>query len=130
KALLRLWGAAKPLVERLALTSTVEDLREGNVLSSYQVKRALEHVFTSFALAGPGLRSLTLRLRMQTAVCFLSAEGLSIGDVAKHVGYGSTEAMAVAFRQAGLPPPTVVREALMGTNGGALPTERAPSSSS
>jgi transcriptional regulator GlxA family with amidase domain len=45
-------------------------------------------------------------------VLFLSAEGASITDVARTVGYGSVEAMSQAFRLAGLPAPSVVQQAL------------------
>jgi transcriptional regulator GlxA family with amidase domain len=46
------------------------------------------------------------------SVVLLSADDASVTDVATAVGYGSVDAMSRAFRDAGLPPPSVVQEQL------------------
>jgi AraC-like DNA-binding protein len=111
----RLWRALKPTIEHLALSVTASDLGTATDLSTSQVERAFRRWATAFALVGPGLRSVTHTLRMNTAVMFLSAEGASIADVALATGYGSPDALARAFRDAGLEPPTVVQKRLRGT---------------
>jgi len=45
-------------------------------------------------------------------VLFLSAPGGTPSEVAKAVGYGSLDAMGRAFRDAKLPAPSVVQEAV------------------
>ena len=56
----------------------------------------------------------TLHLRLKVAVLFLSAEGISVAEVAEASSYGSVDAMARAFRDAGLPPPSKVQAQLRG----------------
>jgi AraC-like DNA-binding protein len=112
--LVRLWRALKPTIEHLALSVTAADLGSGADLSASQVERAFRRWATAFALVGPGLRSVTHNLRMNTAVLFLSAEDASVADVAQATGYGSADAMARAFRDAGLASPSVVQKQLRG----------------
>jgi transcriptional regulator GlxA family with amidase domain len=52
------------------------------------------------------------RLRLKMAVIMLSAKDATVAEVARVVGYGSADAMARAFRDAELPAPSEVREAL------------------
>jgi AraC-like DNA-binding protein len=110
----RLWRALKPTIEHLALSVTASDLGAGADLSTTQVERAFRRWATAFALVGPGLRSVTHLFRMNTAVLFLSAEDATVADVALATGYGSADAMARAFRDAGLAAPTVVQKQLRG----------------
>lgn len=81
-------------------------------LSRSKLARDIEVFASSIALPGARWRSTTFDLRIRQATTFLSAPHAAIGDVAKIVGYGSVEAMARAFRDAGLPPPIEVRSAL------------------
>ena len=110
----RLWRALKPTIEHLALSVTASDLGAASDLSASQVERAFRRWATAFALVGPGLRGVTHVLRMNTAVLFLSAEGASVAEVALATGYGSADAMARAFRDAGLEPPSLVQRRLRG----------------
>ena len=110
--MIRLWRAVKPTIEHLALAVTASDLGAAADLSASQVERAFRKWATAFALVGPGLRSMTHSFRLKTAVLFLSAEDASVASVAEATGYGSADAMARAFRDAGLAPPTAVRKAL------------------
>jgi AraC-like DNA-binding protein len=112
-AMARLWRAVKPTIEHLALAVTAKDLGVASDLSTSQAERAFRRWAAAFALVGPGVRSVARNIRLKTAVLFLSAEDASVASVAEAVGYGSADAMARAFRDAGLAPPTDVRRALL-----------------
>ena len=51
-------------------------------------------------------------MRLRAACLFLSAPGATPSDVARTIGYGSLDAMGRAFRDANLPSPSVVQEAV------------------
>jgi AraC-like DNA-binding protein len=119
KTLQRLWRAIQPLIERLAVSFTLEDLRSLAGLSTAQIERELQNLLGTLGLARPGIRSLTHHMRLKAAVLFLSAEGASIAEVAEVAGYRSVDAMARAFRDAGLAPPSVVRKELREGKGSA-----------
>jgi AraC-like DNA-binding protein len=115
--LARLWRALKPTIEHLALSVTAADLGASADLSASQVERALRRWATAFAVVGPGLKTVTRTLRLNIAVMFLSAEGVSVADVALATGYASADAMARAFRDAGLAPPSAVQKTMRGSEG-------------
>jgi len=108
----RLWRASRPLAERFALTATMNELGAVDDVSPRQLDRYLQDFFATFAMVGGGWRASTVHLRIKLAVMFLSADGVSVAEVARAVGYGSSDAMARAFRDAGLSAPTALREAL------------------
>jgi AraC-like DNA-binding protein len=108
----RLWGALKPTIEHLALAVTAGDLGAGASISASQAERAFRRWAAAFALAGPGIRNVTHNLRLKTAVLFLSAPEATVAGVAEATGYGSADAMARAFRDAGVAPPSVVQQQL------------------
>jgi AraC-like DNA-binding protein len=58
-------------------------------------------------------------LRLRSAVLLLSAPDGGVAEVAKLVGYGSPIAMARAFRDADLPPPSVIQADIRGEPTGA-----------
>lgn len=97
----RLWRAARPLAERFALTATMNELGAVADVSPRQLDRYLQDFFGTFAMVGGGWRAATVHLRIKLAIMFLSAEGVSVTEVARAVGYGSSDAMARAFRDAG-----------------------------
>jgi AraC-like DNA-binding protein len=109
----RLWAAVKPLVERLAVSATLDEVAELADLSFPQVEREIHRFLSTYGLVGPGLRSLTRHVRLKTAVVFLTARGASITEIAEVAGYGSTDAMARAFRDAGLPSPSAVQREIV-----------------
>jgi AraC-like DNA-binding protein len=108
----RFWGALKPVVERLAVSSTLDSLGSMASLSSGQVDRAVQRVLSTFGIVGGGVRSLAYHVRLKAAVLFLSAPDAAVGEVAKVVGYGSADALGRAFRDAGLPSPREVQKQL------------------
>lgn len=108
----RIWSAVRPMVERLYLSPTLQELEIPSGLSTRQIDRYIGKFLERFGLVGTRWRSSMLHLRLKLAVHLLSADGASIADVARVVGYGSTDAMARSFRDAGLPSPGAVQEAL------------------
>jgi AraC-like DNA-binding protein len=108
----RLWAAIRPMAEKFVLSPTLQQMGDLAGLSSRQLERHLQGFFTTFGFVGSGWRTATRHLRLKLAVLFLSAEDVTIGDVSIAVGYGSTDAMARAFRDADLPAPSVVQAAL------------------
>jgi AraC-like DNA-binding protein len=111
-----LWQGIRPIVERLNMAPTVDEISTATGMSVRQIDRRLNGFLTRFDVGGKGWRPATLHLRLKVAVLFLSADGISIAEVAEATSYGSVDAMARAFRDAGLPPPSNVQAELRGGN--------------
>ena|SRR5688572_25103592 len=108
----RTWSALASFYERLHMSPTLSELTDLAGVSSRQVTRDLDKFFESFGVRGEGWRQVMLQWRLRMAAMLLSSSGAQVNEVASFVGYGSTEAMAHAFRDAGLPSPSEVRTAL------------------
>jgi AraC-like DNA-binding protein len=113
KAVERIWGAVRPLVERLAVLPSLDELSMATGLSLRQLARNVDTMFDSVGF-GDGWRPLTLRMRLKLAVLALSCPDATVAEVAKKVGYSSPDAMGRAFRDAGLPAPSEVRRIAVG----------------
>jgi AraC-like DNA-binding protein len=107
-----IWKALRPIIERFDLLPTSKQVSDAAGVSPRSVDRYIADFIASFGLLGRGWRAGTRHLRVKIAVMLLSAADASIADVASAVGYRSPDAMARAFRDAGLPPPTAVQEAV------------------
>ena len=108
----RIWAGVRPMVERLYLRPTLQELEAASGFSTRQIDRYVGRFVDAFGLVGTRWRSSVLHLRLKLAVLLLSAADASIAEVARTVGYGSTDAMARSFRDAGLPAPGAVQRAL------------------
>jgi AraC-like DNA-binding protein len=108
---LRIWSTLKPFYNDLAMSTSLKQIAVIAGLSLRQLGRDLGDFTRDFGLGG-GFRDATRVLRLRAAVLFLSAPGGSPSEVAKAVGYGSLDAMGRAFRDAKLPAPSVVQEAV------------------
>lgn len=108
----RLWTVIKPLYEDLAVSSSLKQIASLAGLSLRQLGRDLGEVTRTFGLFGAGFRDAMRVLRLRAAVLLLSSPGGTPSDVAKAVGYGSLDAMGRAFRDAQLPAPSVVQDAV------------------
>jgi AraC-like DNA-binding protein len=117
KAFALLWAALRPMIERLYLNPTLQEVGEASGLSTRQLDRYVQRFVTSFGLVGERWRSSTLHIRLKLAIILLSADEASIADVAAAVGYGSSDAMARMFRDAGLPPPATLQQQLRAARG-------------
>jgi len=107
----RLWGALQPLYTEYGATASIKQLASALGMSMRQVGRDAKELASTFGV-GDGYRDSLLMLRLRTAVLMLSAEGATVAEVARLVGYGSPIAMARAFRDARLPPPSEVQNRL------------------
>jgi len=109
---LRTWAVLKPLYGDLATSASLKQVAAIARLSLRQLGRDLRDLTTAFDLYGGGFREAMRVLRLRAAVTLLSAPGCTPSDVARTVGYGSLDAMGRAFRDAHLPAPSVVQEAV------------------
>lgn len=104
----RLWLAMRPLVEKLAVLPSLDELSTATGLSLRQLARDVD-VLSDVVGVGDGWRPLTRRMRLKLAVLALSCNDATVVEVAKAVGYSSADAMGRAFRDEGLPAPSEVR---------------------
>ncbi|HEY1556711.1 MAG TPA: AraC family transcriptional regulator [Kofleriaceae bacterium] len=107
----RLWSALQPLYATYGGTASLKQLAASTGLSLRQISRDAKDLAATFGYTS-GYRDALLVLRLRTAVLLLSAPGAQVADVARIVGYGSPIAMARAFRDAKLPAPSAVQDAL------------------
>jgi AraC-like DNA-binding protein len=105
----RLWNIVRPTVERFYAGVSLEELSVESGISTRQLTRDVSSFFSTFSLVKTGWRAATKRMRLKLAVLFLSADEVSVSEVARTVGYGSSDAMSRAFRDAGLPAPSEVQ---------------------
>lgn len=111
-SLVRLARAAIPSFARLDALSTTQALADSSGVSLRTFGRELRGFFDAVPFLGRSFRDLALRSRFKLAVHGLSADGVDVAEVARLCGYGSSEAMARAFRDAGQPAPSEVRRIL------------------
>jgi AraC-like DNA-binding protein len=108
----RLWAALRPLYQDLATSASLKQIAVIARLSLRQLGRDLGDLTRTFGLFGGGFRDAMRVLRLRAAVLLLSAPGGTPSEVARAVGYGSLDAMGRAFRDAQLPAPSVVQDAV------------------
>jgi AraC-like DNA-binding protein len=108
----RVWTVVRPLYEDLATSTSLKQIATIAGLSLRQLGRDLGDFTRTFGLFGAGFRDAMRVLRLRAAVLLLSAPDGTPSDVARVVGYGSLDAMGRAFRDARLPAPSVVQEAV------------------
>lgn len=108
----RLWEVLRPLYEDLATSASLKQIAIIAKLSLRQLGRDLGDLTRTFGLFGAGFRDAMRVLRLRAAVLLLSSPDASPSEVAKAVGYGSLDAMGRAFRDAALPAPSIVQDAV------------------
>jgi AraC-like DNA-binding protein len=109
---LRLWAVMRPLYQDLATSASLKQIAALAGLSLRQLGRDLRDLTRTFSLFGNGFRDAMRVLRLRAAVLLLSAPDGTPSDVARVIGYGSLDAMGRAFRDAHLPAPSIVQEAV------------------
>jgi AraC-like DNA-binding protein len=107
----RLWAALQPLFATHGAAVSLKQLAGSLDMSMRQIGRDAKELADAFGIGG-GFRDALLVVRLRTACLLLSAPGATVADVAKAAGYGSPIAMARAFRDARLPSPSAVQEAV------------------
>jgi AraC-like DNA-binding protein len=108
----RVWEVMRPLYQGVAASASLKQISTLAGLSLRQLGRDLTELTRTFGLFGAGFREMMRVLRLRVAVLLLSAPGGTPSDVARTVGYGSLDAMGRAFRDAGLPAPSIVQAAV------------------
>ena len=108
----RIWKALTPFYNDLATSTSLKQLAVIAGLSLRQLGRDFGDFTRDFGLFGGGFRDAMRVLRLRAAVLYLSSPGATPSDVARAVGYGSLDAMGRAFRDAKLPAPSVVQDAV------------------
>jgi AraC-like DNA-binding protein len=108
----RLWTVLRPLYEDLATSASLKQIAIVAKLSLRQLGRDLGDLTRTFGLFGAGFRDAMRVLRLRAAALLLSAPDGTPSDVAKAVGYGSLDAMGRAFRDAAMPAPSAVQDAV------------------
>lgn len=108
----RLWAVLRPLYEEYATSTSLKQISILSKLSLRQLGRDLGAFARTFGLFGTGYREAIRVLRLRAALVFLSAPEGTPGEVAREVGYGSLEAMDRAFRDAKLPAPSTIQQAV------------------
>jgi AraC-like DNA-binding protein len=106
----RLWSALEPLFNRQATTASLLAIKRELGLSIRQLHRDATELARTFGLLGDGFRSTLKLFRMRAAVAWLATPDATLQEVAEHVGYRTVDAMARAFRDTKLPPPSAVRD--------------------
>ncbi len=109
---LRLWAVVRPLYQHHATSASLKQIATLAGLSLRQLGRDLRDMTRTFGLFGAGFRDAMRVVRLRAAVLLLSAPDGTPSDVARTVGYGSLDAMGRAFRDAHLPPPSNVQDAV------------------
>lgn len=117
------WEALAAVFENLDLGATQDALAGESLLSTRQVHRDMVEMLERFRFPAKGWRDALHAWRLRLAIVLLSAEDTPILTVAKAVGYARAEAMANAFRAAGLPSPTALRKALLAGTAPPSPSE-------
>ncbi|MEO7729944.1 MAG: AraC family transcriptional regulator [Kofleriaceae bacterium] len=108
----RVWTVLRPLYQNLSASASLKQIAALAGLSLRQLGRDLGELTRTFGLFGAGFRDAMRVIRLRAAVLLLSAPDGTPSDVARIVGYGSLDAMGRAFRDAHLPAPSVVQEAV------------------
>src|SRR5579859_6097727 len=86
-----LWNGVRPMIERLYLSPTLQELGAATGVSLRQMDRHVRSFLSSFGIVGRHWRSTTRHFRLKLAVILLSAEHASVAEVAAAVGYGSSD---------------------------------------
>jgi AraC-like DNA-binding protein len=113
----RLWTVLRPLYASYATSASLKQIADASGLSLRQLGRDLTDLTRTFGLFGAGFRDAARVLRLRAAVLLLSAPEATASEVSRTVGYGSLDAMGRAFRDAKLPPPSVVQDAVRFVDG-------------
>lgn len=111
--LARVWHVLAQVYAAQDTAAYVRALADASKLSMRQTERDLGELARRFGMLG-GFRAMLRVMRLRRAILLLSVQGPSVAEVAHLVGYGSSDAMSRAFRDAGLPAPTRARAILRG----------------
>jgi AraC-like DNA-binding protein len=107
-ALARLWRAFAPSFAVFDLKLSLALLSSRAGVTARQLARNIDELLLRMHYP-LRFRAIVAEQRVRAAVMFLAAPHARVDEVARLVGYASTESMAAAFRDAGLPSPREVQ---------------------
>lgn len=105
----RLWDVLRQRYAELATSVSLKEVAAEAGISFAQAARDLKALARAFGLNGGSYREIVRVHRLRMATLFLTAPTVTPTEVALRLGYGSLPAMDRAFRDAGLPTPSVVQ---------------------
>jgi len=97
------------IIGRFDPSAQLAELADRSATTPRRVDRLLRSWIAEYGLPHESWRVMTHRWRLKMAVMLCSSRDYSVAEVAKVVGYTSTNAMTNAFATAGLPPPSWYR---------------------
>ncbi|MFO0664754.1 MAG: hypothetical protein U0174_12435 [Polyangiaceae bacterium] len=100
-----IWDATAEAYERFDTRPTLKRVADACDMSLRNLSRFIDLAYNDLLLPSAGWREMSTNLRLMIAILFLSCPSLSIAQVADAVGYGHAQAMANAFKRAGVPAP-------------------------
>jgi AraC-like DNA-binding protein len=112
----RIWGVFATAYASLRGWPSLKELAVGTGRSYRQCERVLKRMMTELGLGYWGWRELGRDVRMRRIALLLSMPSVTIAEVARVTGYGSTLALDTAFRRMKLPSPSQVRASLLSTH--------------
>ncbi len=107
----RIWEVVRRMYAAYATSASLAEISQEASLSLRQLGRDLGDLARIFGLSTDGFRDAARVIRLRVATLLLSAPDATVNEVAEAVGYGSPVAMGRAFRDANLPPPSVIQAA-------------------
>jgi AraC-like DNA-binding protein len=107
------WRGACQFYAEFSVSTMLRKIAMALSLSARQTTREVAELTTTFDMAGLGLREAGRLMRLRGAAILLSAPDGTATEVARVLGYRSLTALGTTFRNAGLPPPSEVRAALL-----------------
>lgn len=108
----RIARAIEAQLSNLATGASSAHFSELADLSPRQLQRVVEELAARYGLNAGNWRDMRNRWRIQIAAVLLSVPELTLSAIADDVGYASAAALTRAFANAGLPPPSTLRDAL------------------
>lgn len=105
----RIWDATAEAYARFDTRPTLKRIADACGMSLRNLSRFVDLAYNDLMLPSAGWRDMSTNLRLMIAILFLSCPDVSVADVAGAVGYGHAQAMANAFKRAGVPTPREVQ---------------------
>lgn len=88
------------------------ELQEELDISERHLRRLTTEMFACYGFVDSNWGEARIRRRLTTAVAFMSSPAATVTEIAREVGYRSSQVMSRAFLRAGYPAPSRVRETL------------------
>ena len=105
----RISDVLSQIIGRFDPSAQLAEFADRSAITPRRVDRLLRSWIAEYGLPNESWRAVSHRWRLKMAVMLCSSVDYSVAEVARVVGYTSTNAMTNAFATAGLPPPSWYR---------------------